>query len=272
MRRDIKRDQHGDQGGSPDKRWSLLDTSMTGGDSPEIDSPDAGSPDAALLDADHGGDPVLAAVAAELRRPVELDAGLDARVMALVAGEAAPRRDWTGEWKAVPSLGSDASEPSPLVRAWRWLRRPRLVSVSPLTGLAATAAVAAIVVAGVSGSDGGELPIGSGTDIPAVAAASSAQPVADDTLRIVQFVLVAPDARSVALVGDFNDWQEGTTPLRAAAEGRVWSVEVPLTAGRHRYAFVVNGEEWVPDPTAPRAAGDDFGVPSSVVTVAGRSS
>ena len=235
---------------------------MTGGDSPEAESPDR----------DHGSDPLLAAVAAELRRPVELDAELDTRIMALVAGEAVPRRDWTGEWKDMPSPDSRESAPSPLARAWRWLRRPRLVSVSPLGGLVATAAVAAVAVVGIFGGDDGEQPLSSAAGIPAVAATSQALPVADDTLRIVQFVLVAPDARSVALVGDFNDWQEGITPLRETASGRVWSVEVPLTTGRHRYAFVVDGEEWVPDPTAPRAAGDDFGVPSSVVTVAERRS
>ncbi|MHB1225658.1 MAG: early set domain-containing protein, partial [Gemmatimonadaceae bacterium] len=68
------------------------------------------------------------------------------------------------------------------------------------------------------------------------------------------------------------DWPAGATPLRAASAGRVWSVEVPLAAGRHRYAFVVDDDHWVPDPTAPRASGDDFGTPSSVVTVAERRS
>jgi hypothetical protein len=29
----------------------------------------------------------------------------------------------------------------------------------------------------------------------------------------------------------------------------------------------VNGEQWVADPTAPRAAGDDFGQPSSALVV-----
>jgi hypothetical protein len=52
----------------------------------------------------------------------------------------------------------------------------------------------------------------------------------------------------------------------------MWTVEVPLAPGRHRYAFVVDDETWLPDPTAPRAPGADFGAPSSVVTVAERRS
>jgi 1,4-alpha-glucan branching enzyme len=50
----------------------------------------------------------------------------------------------------------------------------------------------------------------------------------------------------------------------------VWTIEMPLAPGRHRYAFVVDGGQWLPDPAAPRAAGDDFGTPSSVVTVVGQ--
>ncbi len=83
----------------------------------------------------------------------------------------------------------------------------------------------------------------------------------------VQFVLVAPAARSVAVVGDFNDWGLGDTALVATNHGGVWSVTAPVPAGVHRYAFVVNGKEWVADPTAPRSSGDDFGMPSSALVV-----
>jgi hypothetical protein len=87
----------------------------------------------------------------------------------------------------------------------------------------------------------------------------------------VAFELTAPEASSVALVGDFNDWNAGVTPLkRAQANGR-WEVTVPLAPGQYNYAFVVDGARWLPDPSAPRASGDDFGKPNSVVTVTGRS-
>jgi 1,4-alpha-glucan branching enzyme len=57
--------------------------------------------------------------------------------------------------------------------------------------------------------------------------------------------------------------------LERARAGGLWTVTIPLTPGRHRYAFIVDGRRWVPDPGAPRAAGDDFDTPSSVVTVGG---
>jgi len=85
----------------------------------------------------------------------------------------------------------------------------------------------------------------------------------------VQFVLVAPDAHSVAVVGDFNNWGLNDTALVAENHNGVWSVSAPVPAGVHRYAFLVNGKQWVADPTAPRAAGDDFGQPSSALVVEG---
>jgi hypothetical protein len=83
----------------------------------------------------------------------------------------------------------------------------------------------------------------------------------------VQFVLVAPEARSVAVVGDFNNWGLNDTALVAENHNGVWSVSAPVHTGVHRYAFLVNGKQWVADPTAPRAAGDDFGQPSSALVV-----
>lgn len=81
----------------------------------------------------------------------------------------------------------------------------------------------------------------------------------------VQFVLVARDARAVAVVGDFNDWNPDAT-LLAPGPGGVWSVVVPLAPGRFAYSYVVNGDEWRADPVAPRET-DDYGRPSSVLFV-----
>ena len=86
----------------------------------------------------------------------------------------------------------------------------------------------------------------------------------------LQFVLVAPQAASVALVGDFNDWDPARAPMQTAHG--VWATVVRLAPGRYRYAFLVNGVEWRADPSAPAAKDDEFGTPSSVVTVGGRGS
>ncbi|HZD03806.1 MAG TPA: isoamylase early set domain-containing protein [Longimicrobiales bacterium] len=82
----------------------------------------------------------------------------------------------------------------------------------------------------------------------------------------VQFLLHAPEARSVAVVGDFNDWDPRALPMTEEGDG-VWSVVVPLTPGTIRYSFLVNGGEWRADPDAAAAPGD-FGRPSSIALVA----
>lgn len=92
------------------------------------------------------------------------------------------------------------------------------------------------------------------------------RPAGPDTARPVPFVLTAPNAARVSLVGDFNDWNPSATPLHRAA-GNVWWVVVPLAPGRYQYSFVVDGTRWVTDPVAPRAADDDYGQQNSVVTI-----
>lgn len=87
-----------------------------------------------------------------------------------------------------------------------------------------------------------------------------------DGLRPVQFVLVAERAERVALVGDFNDWDPRATPL--ASKDGIWTVELPLAAGRHTYAFVVDNETWVADPLAPQESAM-FDAPASVILVSG---
>jgi len=87
----------------------------------------------------------------------------------------------------------------------------------------------------------------------------------DEAPRLVRFTLRAPGASRVALVGDFNRWNPAATPL--AGRAGEWEIEVPLTPGRHAYAFVVDGRGWVLDPNAPQERDPDFGRARSVTVV-----
>ena len=187
-------------------------------------------------------------IARELRSGTRFDAAFDARVMAAVRGAAPSQR------------GADV-RPLHLERAW--LLRPRAVRLSPLAGLAAAAGFAAIVATSTL------LLRTDGTRVESPSAPASVATTAVDTrnVRVVEFVLRAPQAGSVSLVGDFNEWDPRATPLQAVSNNGTWTVSLPLGPGRHVYAFVVDGEEWMPDPDAPAAPGDDFGVPNSVITV-----
>lgn len=100
--------------------------------------------------------------------------------------------------------------------------------------------------------------------IPVVPAArSSAEPMPVP----VQFTLRAVRASQVALVGDFNGWSQTSTQMEPGQEPGTWSVTVPLSAGRHVYAFVVDGRTWMTDPRAQKARDLDFGRENSVLIV-----
>lgn len=101
---------------------------------------------------------------------------------------------------------------------------------------------------------------------PIVAALSPSKKAA--TSQRVQFVLVAPDAKKVAVVGDFNGWDAGHAQYQAQHRGGgVWSVTAPIPVGHHRYSFVVDDSVWVVDPYAPRVMDNDYGVANSALVV-----
>lgn len=186
-------------------------------------------------------DDLIARIGGELRVLPPLDEAFDARVMAEVAS--LPPHE-TGRWAT----------------AVQWLRRPLTLRVSPLAGFALAAGLGALLVWRGQPDR---------SPLPAAESAAAAAPgvlLARHGSMLVQFVLVARGAQSVALVGDFNDWDPTATPLQGSPGG-AWSAALQLPAGRHRYAFVVDGVRWIADPAAPPAPDDDFGSPGSVVTV-----
>jgi 1,4-alpha-glucan branching enzyme len=76
---------------------------------------------------------------------------------------------------------------------------------------------------------------------------------------IANFVGHFPGARSVEVVGSFNDWSRGMLHLSDDAHNGIWHAEAVLPAGQHEYMFVVDGDRWVSDPLAGRYVDDGFG-------------
>jgi anti-sigma factor RsiW len=83
---------------------------------------------------------------------------------------------------------------------------------------------------------------------------------------LVRLVLLEPRARAVTVVGDFNGWDPGRTPL-AKAQGGVFHVTLPLRPGRYHYMYVVDGKQWRADPFASETSLDGFGAQNSVLDV-----
>jgi hypothetical protein len=90
--------------------------------------------------------------------------------------------------------------------------------------------------------------------------------VASRASQAVLFVVPALDAKRVAVVGDFNAWEE--TPLSDENEDGIWTVAIPLAPGRYEYAFVIDGRWWGQDPSADEYV-RTFGQYSSVRYVGG---
>ncbi|MBX9760737.1 MAG: alpha amylase C-terminal domain-containing protein, partial [Beijerinckiaceae bacterium] len=71
----------------------------------------------------------------------------------------------------------------------------------------------------------------------------------------VRFALWAPQAASVAVAGDFNEWSERRHPMRLREHAGVWELFIPRVHAGARYAFAVReaGNDacsMIPDPLA----------------------
>lgn len=179
-------------------------------------------------------------IAEPLREPEPMEPDFEARLLS--------RARATADRGEAPWITARRSR-----RRFGWLVAPRPFAVSPLVGLAVAAGFAAVVAtATLALSDDARVGVRE-----------------ERSGQVVHFAIVAPNATTVALVGDFNAWNMKTTPMtRGAVEG-LWIVTVPLTAGSYQYAFVIDDTTWMADPAAPIALEDEFGTPSSVLMIGG---
>jgi hypothetical protein len=131
--------------------------------------------------------------------------------------------------------------PGAIKRLAQFVWTPRPISIRPAFAVAAAAAVVLLLV----------LPYAR----MAPSTLSQADSASANPQVFVQFRLDASASR-VQLAGSFTNW-EPRYDLRQSAPG-IWTITVPLTQGVHDYAFVVDGQRWIPDPYAPQI-GDGFG-------------
>jgi hypothetical protein len=85
---------------------------------------------------------------------------------------------------------------------------------------------------------------------------------------VVRLQLEAPEARKVAVVGDWNEWDPGAHVMTDEDGDGVWEVKIEVRRDReYEYQFLINGEKWVPDPNAALQVSDGFGGRNSVLDI-----
>ncbi|MGO8766306.1 MAG: glycogen-binding domain-containing protein [Limisphaerales bacterium] len=86
---------------------------------------------------------------------------------------------------------------------------------------------------------------------------------ARESLSPTHFYYAAPDAQSVQITGDFNNWHP--TPMDRRPDGW-WYRQEMLCHGHHHYRFVVDGVPML-DPAATGVGFDDQGNQVSLIAV-----
>lgn len=151
-----------------------------------------------------------------------------------------------------------------------WLTGSRLPSAQRARGLAVLLLCAATFVAGLYShstwmATGDEAPTYASTEAATHPVGATQQGAPQVWTR---FVYSDEQATSVAVAGDFNDWEPQPLVPRTLADGRmVWTGLVSMDRGEHEYMYLIDDEEWVTDPYAVEQRDDGFGAQNAVLNL-----
>ena len=195
---------------------------------------------------EHEIDPFIEEIAGELKRPVRFDSTFESRVMAAIE----------------PSASNSVER----MKSTPWLLRPRILYVSPLAGLAVAAGLVAIITMSVLRTSPNARVAANRLDDTSVVLHGGGLVNVSYPAPLVPvsapFTYIDRRAKSVFVVGTFNDWDTTRTPLTLSGDS-VWTSNVMLMPGRYEYQLVVDGK-WIADPGAQQTAASEFGSANSV--------
>lgn len=83
-----------------------------------------------------------------------------------------------------------------------------------------------------------------------------------------RFILYEPSAQQVELAGSFTGWQR--LSMRPVGNSGYWELNLPIPSGEYRFAYILDGDRQMADPTLPTSEKDDFGGVNSILTVENR--
>ncbi|MBN2440473.1 MAG: hypothetical protein JXJ04_03990 [Spirochaetales bacterium] len=84
----------------------------------------------------------------------------------------------------------------------------------------------------------------------------------------IHLMIDVPDATCVSVVGDWNNWDPDVDVLTDPDGDGRWEIKLHLNKNNeYRYQFLVNKEEWLPDPQSPLQIEDGFGGVNSILEI-----
>jgi Glycogen recognition site of AMP-activated protein kinase len=182
-----------------------------------------------------------------------LDTRVDAALLAM-RQPPADARDLSARVAARAVLANE-----PMVRATTWtLRAAAVITILALGS-------AAVATARIRSAAPSLALAPAAVETPAPAAASVI-PVLATRARPIVFELDAPNANTVQVLGDFNQWSRTVNSMERGADGR-WRMTTLLPPGRYVYAYLVDGQTFRPDPQRDAIEDRDFGVTGSELVV-----
>ena len=84
-------------------------------------------------------------------------------------------------------------------------------------------------------------------------------------LKLVEFSLNMPEAKSVQLAADFTEWEAAPIDMIRFGDG-VWSTTVPLPPGDYAYRFLVDGN-WYDEPRVARSNSNSHNLQKALIKV-----
>jgi len=85
-----------------------------------------------------------------------------------------------------------------------------------------------------------------------------------DTCKVTFELPKSIEAKSVTLVGDFNNWNDAATPLKKVKG--TWKVALDLAVGQEfQYRYFVNGSDWHNDWEADKYVANNVDGDNSVI-------
>ena len=192
---------------------------------------------------EHEIDPFIDEIAGELKRPVRFDSSFESRVMSAID----------------PSIVSRGKQRKPTP----WLLRPRMFYMSPLAGMAVAAGLVAVITMSALQTVPNKDAVVASTEL--VLPDGFVTNVSAPAMYAAPFTYINRNAKSVSVVGSFNDWDATKNVLRQTSDS-VWSTNIMLAPGRYEYQLRVDGK-LIADPAAQRSAESDFGAANSVMIV-----